>query len=161
MNLPVKAVIPEDGSPPFFRVNLRKKSIKEKDGTAGTAPEVKDGNLQPIDPDSIGNGSVANVRIYQYEYPKPDGTKGIASVLMGLQLTKHIVYTPKPRDDDFEQTTTERITPTTDDAGAEGDAGPPEDGEDSIPEVGGGTATKTPAPTPKPMSVPVKAVAGF
>jgi hypothetical protein len=101
-NLSVKDVVPEDG-PPYFRVNLRKKSIKVN-GDEASPVNVVDGKLQPVDPNSIGNGSVANIRIFQYEYQKQDGSVGIVSVLMGVQLTKHVVYVPKPRDDEFTET---------------------------------------------------------
>jgi hypothetical protein len=107
LKLPVKAIVPDEGAP-YWRVNLRKKSVKE-DGEPASFVNVVDGDMKPVDPNSIGNGSVANVRIFQYEYPKEGGGVGIASVLMGLQLTKHIVYHPKPRDDDFTQTTTEVV----------------------------------------------------
>jgi hypothetical protein len=108
----VKPVVPdEEGAKPFWRVNLRKKSMTS-DGEAADPVEVLNGKLKPVDPNSIGNGSVANVRIFQYEYKKKDGSGvGLVSVLMGIQLTKHIVYVPKPRDDDFQETETETIEP--------------------------------------------------
>jgi hypothetical protein len=115
LNLAVKDVVPEDG-PPYFRVNLRKKSIKV-DGDEASPVNVVDGKLRPVEPNSIGNGSIGNVRIFQYEYQKPDGSTGIVSVLMGLQLTKHVVYTPKPRDDEFTETDMEVVDPDD----AEGD----------------------------------------
>lgn len=114
--LSVKAVVPDEGVP-FWRVNIRKKSIKE-DGEKASPIKVVDGKLEEIDPNSIGNGSVGNVRIFQYEYPRKDGGKGIASVLMGVQVTKHIVYVPKPRGDDFETTETEVIDPDSADEGS-------------------------------------------
>lgn len=108
LQLPVKAVVPDEGSP-YWRVNLRKKSLKE-DSEVSSTPRVVDGKMQDLDPNTIGNGSVGNVRIYQYEYPRKDNAgKGIATVLMGVQITKHIVYKPKPRGDDFEMTDTETI----------------------------------------------------
>ena len=107
LNLAVKAVVPDEGVP-YYRVNLRKKSIKE-DGDNSSPVSVVDGKLNPIDPDSIGNGSIGNIRVFQYEYTNA-GNKGIASVLMGMQLTKHIVYTPQARDDDFEETDTETVS---------------------------------------------------
>ena len=107
LNLPVKAVVPDEGVP-YYRVNLRKKSIKE-DGDSSSPVSVVDGKLNPIDPDSIGNGSIGNIRVFQYEYSNA-GKKGTASVLMGMQLTKHIVYTPQARDDDFEETDTETVS---------------------------------------------------
>lgn len=112
--LSVKAVVPDEGAP-FWRVNIRKKSIKE-DGEKASPIKVVNGKLEEIDPNSIGNGSVGNVRIFQYEYPRKDGGKGIASVLMGVQVTKHIVYTPKPRGDDFSETDTEVIDPDSADS---------------------------------------------
>jgi hypothetical protein len=110
IGLPVKAVVPDEGAP-YFRVNLRKKSIKE-DGEKASPITVIDGKLREIDPNSIGNGSIGNVRIFQYEYPRKDGGKGIASVLMGIQVTKHIVYKPKPRGDEFDEAETEVIDNT-------------------------------------------------
>ena len=107
MNLSVKAVLPDEGNP-YYRVNLRKKSIKE-DGEAASPVKVVNGGLEDIDPNTIGNGSIGNIRIFQYEYPKDDKTKGIASVLMGIQITKHIVYKAKARDDDFDMTETETV----------------------------------------------------
>jgi len=111
LNLSVKAIVPDDDSAPYYRVNLRKKSIKE-DETAASPVKVVNGALQEIDPDTIGNGSIGNVRVFQYEYPREGGGRGIASVLMGIQVTKHIVYTPKPRDDDFAETDTETVNPS-------------------------------------------------
>lgn len=110
MQLPVKAVVPDEGAP-YFRVNLRKKSIKE-DGTAASAIKVVNGKLEEIDPTSVGNGSIGNVRVFQYEYPRKDGGRGVASVLMGVQVTKHIVFKQTPRNDDFSETETETIDPT-------------------------------------------------
>jgi hypothetical protein len=107
LELPVKAVVPDEGAP-YFRVNLRKKSIKEDKENASPI-KVVNGKLEELDPNSIGNGSVGNVRVFQYEYPRKDGGKGIASVLMGIQVTKHLVYKPKPRGDDFDETETETI----------------------------------------------------
>ena len=107
LGLNVKAMIPEEG-PPYWRVNLRKKSLKAN-GEPSSFVKVVDGNLDDVDPDSIGNGSIANVRVFQYPYDREDGTKGLTSILMGLQLVKHIKYTPKPRDDDFTFTETEVI----------------------------------------------------
>jgi len=106
LGLSVKAFIPDDGAP-FYRVNLRKKSIKE-DGEPSSPVSIVDGKLNPVDPDTIGNSSVGNIRVFQYEYTS-EGKKGIASVLMAVQLTKHLVYTPPARDDDFEETETEMV----------------------------------------------------
>lgn len=109
LGLKVKAVVPDEGDP-FFRVNLRKKSVKE-DGSNASPIETIDGKLNPIDPNTIGNGSVGNIRIFQYEYSNDMGQKGIASVLMGVQVTKHIVFKQKPRDDEFGETDYTSVDP--------------------------------------------------
>lgn len=120
LNLPVKAVMPDDDTPPFWRVNLRKKSIKT-DGSAAGPVIVVDYNNKPIDPNTIGNGSIGNLRIFQYPYAN-NGKKGLASVLMAVQVVKHIVYKAKERDDDFSVVDGETIIP--------------EEYEDDTPEIG-------------------------
>lgn len=82
-----------------WRLNLKKRSL-DKNGDAAPPPEVVGGGINPIDPNIVGNGSIANVRIYQYDYKKSDGTPAKAGVLMGLQITKHIVY--RKNVDEFE-----------------------------------------------------------
>ena len=105
LKLPVKAVLPDEGEP-YFRLNLRKKSIK-KDKTPADPVTVVRGDLSPVDPNSIGNGSIGNIRIFQYEYPKDGGGTGTASILMAIQLTKHIEYEATHADDfDMEETET-------------------------------------------------------
>jgi hypothetical protein len=107
MNLPVKAILPDEGTP-YWRVNLRKKSIKV-DKSPASPITVVNGKLEPVDPNSIGNGSIVNIRLFQYDYTKKDGTPGVVSVLMGIQLVKHIVYKAKPREDEFDMGETETI----------------------------------------------------
>lgn len=120
-NLIVKAVMPDVGDP-YWRVNLKKKSIA-KGGKAANPVSVVDGNLAPVDPLTIGNGSVANIRVFQYEYTKTDGSgKGLATILMGLQLVKHVRYVPKKRDDDFKRTHTETVAPEEPEDDGEADA---------------------------------------
>lgn len=98
----MKAVVPdEEGARPYWKAVIKKKTIK-KDGEPSSPIEVKYGDLSDGDPATIGNGSIADVRVFQYEYPKEDGGTGIANVLSGIKIKKLIKYTPKPRDDDFE-----------------------------------------------------------
>jgi len=113
LNLPVKTIDPDDG-PIYYRVNLRKKSIKV-DGEAASPIKVVNGSLEEIDSNTIGNGSIGHVRVFQYDYTKKDGSPGIVSVLMGIQMKKHIVYKAKPRGDEFEMTETEVIEPEEED----------------------------------------------
>lgn len=126
LNLSVKAIVPDEGAP-YFRVNLKKKSIKE-DGTPASFVKIVDGSLNDIDPDTVGNGSRGNVRIFQYEYDKTEGGgKGTASVLMGIQITKYVKYKPKKRDDDFGAAETETIElPDSDEEGEEGNDDTPQ-----------------------------------
>ncbi len=94
----------------YYKANLKKKSKKkEKDGTFSDVTPVKvvNGSLEELDPNSIGNGSIGNIRIFQYPYGDDDK---IASMLMAIQVTKHVVYVPKPREDDFDMVETETVT---------------------------------------------------
>lgn len=110
MGLSVKAVVPDEGNP-YFRVNLKKKTIKA-DGTLAGPVEVFDGAKNPINPNTIGNGSVGNVRVFQYEYPKADGTKGLAPVLMAVQVTRHLLFEMKINpEEEFDETETEVVAP--------------------------------------------------
>jgi hypothetical protein len=113
MNLPVKAILPDEGNP-YWRVNLRKKSFKV-DKEPASPVKVVNGALEDIDPNTIGNGSIGNIRIFQYDYQKADGTPGVVSVLMGVQITKHLVYKAKPRGDEFGMSETETIDPPDND----------------------------------------------
>ena len=113
-------MLTEDGKKQW-RVNLQKRSRKEDKAIAAVDWEhskpvrVCNGAMDDIDPRSIGNGSIANVRIYQYEYKDKDGKDSVGNVLMAVQVIKHVVYKPAPRDDDFEMAETETIVPIGDD----------------------------------------------
>jgi hypothetical protein len=87
----------EDGI--FYRVNLRKRS-KKKDGEPQNPVTVIGGDLSEIDPTTIGNGSKANVRIFQYDYVM-DGKTRTGTMLMAIQITELNEYIPKPREDEF------------------------------------------------------------
>lgn len=113
LKLPIKAIVPDEGDP-FFRVNLKKNSMKATDTPLtdehgnqlfdektnkplyvmepSEPPEVVDSEMNPIDPSIIGNGSIGNIRIFQYEYPAPSGGKRTGSILMGVQITKLLEY---------------------------------------------------------------------
>lgn len=97
----------EDDEGMFYKSNLKKKS-KKRDGTDQNPVNLVGGNLQAIDPNTLGNGSIGNIRIYQYPY-NVGGREGIASMLMDVQVTTLREYTPKPRDDAFKMTEMEVI----------------------------------------------------
>lgn len=106
----VKPVIPEDNTPPYYKANLKKKSIKEADKQPSTPVGVVNGKGMPIDPNTVANGSIANIRVFQYKYTK-GGEEGVANVLMALQVVKHVVREARAREDDFADCETETITP--------------------------------------------------
>lgn len=114
-DLNIKVKMNEDDSGVFYTANIARNVVKT-DGTKAEAPKVVNGNLVGIDPNTIGNGSICNIRIFQYEYTfkNEDGStvEGIATILMAVQVIKHIVYHRKPGAmEDFEETATETIDP--------------------------------------------------
>jgi hypothetical protein len=119
LNLKPKTVEDDDGKV-FYSVTLRKKS-KKKDGEVNQPVKVIDGGLNDINPMSIGNGSIGNVRIFQYEY---GDEKKIASMLMAVQITKLNEYIPKASDDEFEMTETEIVRVADADGGDDEDDNP-------------------------------------
>jgi hypothetical protein len=133
-----EAILTEDGKRQW-RVNLRKKSLN-REGKASEPVSVIDAKLNPIDPRTIGNGSIGNVRLFQYEYVN-EAKKGIASVLMEVQLKKHIVYERKPGESFEEDGETETIIP------------PPQQHEEGKTSSDAPQEAKSPstAPSPKPV----------
>ena len=91
-------MLTEDGQRQW-RTRLRKHSIT-KAGEPASPIEVVDGALAPLDPDTVANGSIGNIRIFQYNYVK-DGKPSVANVFMGIQITKHIKRSARAYDDDF------------------------------------------------------------
>ena len=116
----VRAVVPnDDPAQLYYACNIRRK-IKKVDGTPATPPTCVNGQLEAIDPDTVGNESIGNVRIFQYDYPAgtdSDGKAtpaGKATILMGVQVTTHRMYTAKPKQDEFKTTAT-HVIPEPDD----------------------------------------------
>jgi len=105
LNINVKTDEDDDGI--FYKANLKKKT-KKANGEPQNPVKLVAGDLTDIDPNILGNGSIGNVRIYQYKY-NVGGREGIASMLMAVQVTTLKEYTPKPREDDFEMTDMEVI----------------------------------------------------
>ncbi len=97
-------------------INVRKKAFKA-DGTPSKKPTVVDGSKEPIDPRTVGNGSVGNIRLrlndYQILHPKTGKVtkEGTKVNLEGVQVTKLIVFTPTGNGDfnDFDEEDTEII----------------------------------------------------
>ena len=97
----------EDDNGVFYKATLKKKS-KKRGGEDQNPVTLVNGSLEPIDPNTLGNGSIGNVRVYQYDY-EIAGRKGIATMLMAIQVTTLKEFTPKPREDDFEMTETKVV----------------------------------------------------
>lgn len=101
----------DDNGKRQWRVNLKKRS-KAKDGSPAAPVKVVAGSLEDMNPNTVGNGSIANVRVFQYTFPdKVDGTTKTASILMAIQLRKHVVYVPKSHDDMFEEEGMDTVDP--------------------------------------------------
>lgn len=127
----------EDGKKQW-RMNLKKRSLTAK-GEPAKPVIVVNGSLEEVDPNTIGNKSLANLRIYQYPYKKADETDGLAAVIMAIQLVRHIKYTPKPGES-FEMFETEEV-----------ESDEPEHAGDESPSVPKTETKPTPkAPTVKP-----------
>lgn len=108
----VRADKADDESPVlYYSANLKRKSLKVTAGKTepNEPPTVENGKGESLDPTSIGNGSVANIRIFQSEYTF-EGKKGVRNTLMGIQLVKHKVYVQKPMEE-FDAAETETILP--------------------------------------------------
>ena len=139
LGLSVKAVIPDDGSKPYFKANIKKKSIKEADKQPSTPVGVVNGRGMPIDPNTVGNGSIANIRVFQYNYTQ-GGKEGVANVLMALQIVKHVVREVRPREDDFADCETETVMPE------------PSESDEDLGNDDTSMGQSAPAPTPTPRA---------
>jgi len=103
----LREVVKDENGKPYFFVNLRKK-VTKADGSAQQPVQLVAGDLSPINPKEMGNGTIGNVRVFQYEYTY-QGKKGIANMLMAIQVTKLIKYEPKAAEDSFEITDMEVV----------------------------------------------------
>jgi hypothetical protein len=111
----IRAVKDDEESPIlYYQANLKKKSLKE-DGSSSMPVVVEDGKGREIDPDTVGNGSMGNVMVYQqpYSFKSEEGKlmEGISTTLKKIQVTKLMIYVAKPQEE-FEETDTEIIEPT-------------------------------------------------
>ena len=77
----------------MFTANLKRKAIKA-DGSPNGKVRVVKADLTPMESlTTIGNGSAANVIVFQYPYDTA-GRKGVGSSLTAIQITDHVVYSP-------------------------------------------------------------------
>lgn len=113
--LNIKTTPVEEDGKIYHKFSLRKPVLK-KDGTRNDPPACVNGKLQKIDPGTIGNGSVVHAQVFQFEFEVKAANgkaskKGISTYLKGIQVVKHKVYVPLPKDDDFGLEETETIEP--------------------------------------------------
>jgi len=75
----------------YYFVNLKRKAIYEKTGEAASPVIVVDAAVMPIDPTSIGNGSIGNVQLFTKPYEFA-GRSGIKVELKAVQVTKLVEF---------------------------------------------------------------------
>jgi hypothetical protein len=110
LGLNCKTVDPDEGEI-YYKVSLKKPITSRKTGRANDPVQVINGKGVSIDPRSIGNGSICNIRVFQYDSVNPKTkAKVLVSMLQGVQVIRHIVYVPKPREE-FEEAEYEAIEP--------------------------------------------------
>jgi len=159
----------EEGLPVLFdgkkqwRVNLSKRCVK-RDKSLAEPVKIVNGQLEDVDPRTIGNGSIGNVRVFQYDSTTREGEK--VSMLMAIQLTKYIVYEPRNEEDSFDTENTEVVKPAPfneDESDEEGDT---DEEDDDIPFDSGSKTAKSTAksstpskPAPKKPGAPPKKTA--
>jgi len=109
MGLPVKFFIPPGKGPAegYFRVNLNKRAFR-KDGSPSQPVEVVTGNLQPLDPNTVGNDSTANLRLLPRDYKDKQGRDKQAWTLMGIQVTRLVPYEPGARSFESDEYTVDK-----------------------------------------------------
>ena len=130
-----------------WKLTLSKRSLS-KEGKPNHPVEVITGAKQPLDPGTIGNGSVGNVRYTTREVPDGDKVK-VYITLQGVQITHHIVYESNREDFDTDEYTTAERTATSqssEDSGSDGDYDG--DGDDNH------TASKTNSTPNAPKGTP-------
>lgn len=88
-NLNVKTNEDDEGI--YYSVNLKKRAVFGKTGEPTKPVPVVDGQLMPLDPTTVGNGSVGNVQLVQKPYDV-GGRKGISTELKAIQVVKLVEY---------------------------------------------------------------------
>jgi len=99
MNEPVREnVLDEDTGLPYFAVTLRRK-VTKANGKEMPPVSVR-GGMDTLDPNIIGNKTIGNVSIFQYDYVYK-GEEGIATMLKGIQAVKLVKFEKTGGDDEF------------------------------------------------------------
>jgi hypothetical protein len=75
-----------------WKANIKRKEINRK-GESNSPPVVLGRNNQPIPATNIGNGSIGDLKLFQYPYDVA-GRKGVSSMLSAVRITELKEYTP-------------------------------------------------------------------
>jgi len=76
----------------YWKANIKRKELNRK-GETNNAPIVLGRNNQPIPSSNIGNGSIGDLKLFQYPY-NVAGKKGVSSMLSAVRVKELIEYTP-------------------------------------------------------------------
>ena len=76
----------------FWKANVKRKELNGK-GETNKAPDVLGRSNQPISASNIGNGSIGDLKLFQYPYDVA-GRKGVASMLSAVRVTDLKEYAP-------------------------------------------------------------------
>lgn len=76
----------------FWKANIKRKELNRK-GESNNPPIVLGRNNQPIPSSNIGNGSIGDLKLFQYPY-NVAGRKGVSSMLSAVRIKELIEYTP-------------------------------------------------------------------
>jgi len=76
----------------FWKANVKRKELNGK-GETNKAPDVLGRSNQPISASNIGNGSIGDLKLFQYPYDVA-GRKGVASMLSAVRITDLKEYAP-------------------------------------------------------------------
>jgi hypothetical protein len=120
-----KKTVKDEKGNTVYRANISRKVLKG-DGSQREPVVVVDGNMDPVDPRTIGNGSVANIQYTPWSLER-DGEEISGRILEKIQLIKHVVYTPR----DPENSEDEEL-PMLETEVIEGDDDSDDEDEDSV-----------------------------
>ena len=76
----------------FWKANIKRKELNRK-GESNNPPIVLGRNNQPISSSNIGNGSIGDLKLFQYPY-NVAGRKGVSSMLSAVRIKDLKEYTP-------------------------------------------------------------------
>jgi hypothetical protein len=75
-----------------WKANIKRKELNRK-GESNQPPVVLGRDNQPMPSSNIGNGSIGDLKLFQYPYDVA-GRKGVSSMLSAVRVTNLKEYTP-------------------------------------------------------------------